>query len=161
MTPTRLFLVGLWLFWLINVSSVCAKSQNHEEEWLAGFFPDIDNCTPANLYFDKKTNSSNSRILERKGYGRPYLKQDLAIYSIKERFFGFQALEFSIPASTTSIYAVTVNVEAKKLADKIFMVTNKKIGIYEGKPAESGRAYIARKGSQKSIFVCFTFEGGL
>lgn len=130
--------------------------------WLESIFPSMDNCTPRILYFDTKKNHSVNRVLERKGYHVYKIDEFFAKYKIREKFFGFNATEMAIPSNTDSIYTITVQTGAKNLAEAIRKRTGYKPPLYGKKfEAELAKAYLVSEGANKSIFVCFTFEGGL
>jgi hypothetical protein len=130
-------------------------------EWLNRVFPSINNCTPANFYFNQKIKRSNNGILEKNGYRAYKINKSVATYRIRKKFFGFNATEIAIPSSTDSVYTVTVHTCAKCLAEVIKSQTGHKPSLYnKAFKAQSAVAYLVAEETNKTTFVCFTFDGG-
>ena len=130
-------------------------------EWLKRVFPSINNCTPNNFYFDQKIKRSNNGGLEINGYRAYKINQSTANYRIREKFFGFNATEIAIPSGTDSVYTVTVRTSAKSLAEAIKAQTAHKPSLYNKEfNAQSAVAYLVPEETNKTTFVCFTFDGG-
>jgi hypothetical protein len=158
------FLVILLLFFNQNVYSleytdITKKSVN--TNWLEDIFPSMNNCTPTNFYFDEKSKKSNNGVLEKNGYYPYKIDKYIAKYKISEKFFGYDATEIAIPSGTDSIYTVTVQIDAKNLAEAIKSKTNYRLSFYSKKfKAQSAMAYLIPERTGKSTFVCFTFDDG-
>ncbi|OGS91987.1 MAG: hypothetical protein A2Z95_03710 [Gallionellales bacterium GWA2_60_18] len=150
------------LILLLFVSQCYALNVNDERistEWVSSLFPKINNCTPKDWYSSKNITAN---LLEKRGYKAYEIGEFSAKYQIKERFFGFDAIEISIPSGEDSIYTVTVQVSAERLASQIKRVTGNKIFILRNdeRLAKSGSAYIVPLDKSQSMFVCFTYGEG-
>jgi hypothetical protein len=109
----------LIIFFLMPISCM-AKKESAPNNWLQEIFPSPSNCTPTNgVYYDRYKSESADRIMEKKGYVPYFIDDQIAKYKIHEVFYGLSAIEFGIPSSTSSIFTVSVNVSAKKLAENI------------------------------------------
>ena len=129
--------------------------------WLERVFPSMDNCTPSDFYFDKEAKRSNSGFLEKNGYRAYKIDEYTAKYKIREKFFDLDATEIAIPSGTDSLYTVTVQVGVKSLAEIIKNKTGYRSPVYSKEfKAQSAMAYLVPEGTNKSTFVCFTFDGG-
>ncbi len=128
--------------------------------WLQQMFPAPNNCTPINgVYYDEFQSTSVDKIMENKGYSPYSIDDQLAKYKIHEPFYGATAIELGIPSNTTSIFTVTVNVNAKTLANKIKETTGIELEISKkGMQAKSGVAYIIHDNAKTSTYACFSFE---
>jgi len=155
-TIALIFWLSALLLTTFQSSAFGSGSNGDADEWVAGIFPKINNCTPKDW---SGPISPTSALLKKKGYKPREVDEFRVKYSIREKFYGFSAVEIGIPADTDSIYTVTVKVSAKELADKIHRITGQKIRIHQnGKIAESGKAYLVPEGKNQSMFVCFTYE---
>lgn len=168
MRKKQLGLIGLTFVLsalLLTTSQGAAFGSNDNgeaDEWLAGIFPKINNCTPKD--WSKVEGLLESEGYKKKGFSEYEKGSNVFVsrFDIREKFFGFNAVEMAIPGGEVSIYAVTVKASPKELAAKIYSVTGKKIHVYQGEAnsVKSGRAYINPRGNNKSEFVCFTDSEG-
>lgn len=134
---------------------------SNQSLWLESLFPMMDNCTPRSFYYDKNVNRSNYSSLEKNGYHPYKIDEYTAKYKVDEKFFGFDATEIAIPSDADSIYTVTVNGNAKDLAEVIKIHTGYTPSIYNNKfKSKSAKPYLVQEAGNKTTFVCFTFEGG-
>jgi hypothetical protein len=149
-------------WYLLSVDDQSLSGGNNAKtNWLEGIFPSMSNCTPSNFYFDKDVSRSNNGIPEKNNYRAYKIDGYFAKYKIREKFFGFDATEIAIPSNTDSIYTVTVQTDAKSLAEAIRNQTSYRPPIYRKKfKARSAMAYLVPESANKSTFVCFTFDGG-
>lgn len=150
-------------YWqLAGMKKISAQTDDFfEPNWLEALFPDVKYCTPDNLYYDRENQKSNDATLEKRGYKKPLLRDLSAFYDINETFYGFKAVELGIPdQNDNSLYTVTVNATAEELAKKIETVTGQKISIFDGESAHNGLAFINKKGSMQTMFLCSTLEDG-
>lgn len=139
--------------------SISANDENVSVEWVTNLFPKINHCTPKDWY---SAQNITAHLLEKKGY-RPYEVADSsAKYKIREKFYGIDATELSIPSGEDSIYTVTVSASTEKLAKRIKQITGINISVYNGDAyvAKSGKAYLVPISKNQSMFVCFTYDGG-
>lgn len=165
MQKLQLNLIAL-TFWLsallltaFHGDALGSDGKGNADEWVARIFPKISNCTPRDWY---EPGNPTYELLKKKGYKIKGHDEFVARFDIREKFYGFDAIEIAIPAGEDSIYGVTVKVPAKELAGKIFRTTGERIHVYRGETgrAESGWAYIVPRGKNKSEFVCFTYDEG-
>lgn len=137
------------------------KNRSTNLNWLENIFPSMKNCTPSNFYFDDETKRSNNGILEKNGYRVYQVDEYTAKYKIREKFFGFDAVEIAIPSATHSIYAVTIETSAKNFSGVIKNKTGYNLPLFDKKfKVQSGMAYLIPEGRNKSILVCDSFDGG-
>ncbi len=131
-----------------------------ESSWLINIFPRIKACTPTELFYEKNKKKSANQFLESKGYKNPSLDlgEQFATYTIKEKFFGFEAVELSIPSAQNSITTIKVRAKPENLAKKISSVMGINVPIFKEGLMPSAEAYIVKKDANFSLFVCSTFE---
>lgn len=143
----------------LTCNSICFAFDKLPSNLIEQQFPQVNNCTPTNLYYDKETKKSNNVLLEARGYSAYKIDNFSAYYRVNEKFFGLRAYELSIPSNTDSLYTVKVNSNVEVLQESLKKSTGVKLNIYrKGYKPQSGIAYLIDDGEKKSTFVCFTFE---
>ena len=138
-----------------------AVTKTANSNWIENLFPSMYDCTPYTFYFDLKTKKSSNSFLEKNGYSPYSIDKHLAKYKIREKFFGFDATEISIPSGTDSIYTITIQASSKDLAKIINKKTGSRPHIYKKEfQPQSAFAYLVPEGKDKSTLICFTSDEG-